>query len=89
MTDVFKYFAGSGFPVTTMIMVMAVILIFVALMMYMPALTRRIFHSLDINVIRDISHFRMFTVMIHWNYQMVLCCVCIASQVSKPVCKIV
>lgn len=43
MTDVFKYFAGSGFPVTTMIMVMAVILIFVTLMMYMPALTRRIF----------------------------------------------
>ena len=43
MTDIFKYFAGSGFPITTMIMVMAVILIFVALMMYMPALTRRIF----------------------------------------------
>jgi len=43
MTDIFKYFAGSGFPITTMIMVMAVILIFVALMMYMPALARRIF----------------------------------------------
>ncbi|MDO5012490.1 MAG: hypothetical protein Q4E56_03190 [Pseudomonadota bacterium] len=42
MNGFFEYFAGSGFPVTTMIMVIAVIFIFVVLMMYMPALTRRI-----------------------------------------------
>lgn len=42
MNGFFKYFAGSGFPVTTMIMVIAVIFIFVVLMMYLPTLTRRI-----------------------------------------------
>ncbi len=42
MNGFFEYFAGSGFPVTTMIMVIAVIFIFVVLMMYLPALTRRI-----------------------------------------------
>lgn len=42
MNGFFEYFAGSGFPVTTMIMVIAVIFIFVVLMMYLPTLTRRI-----------------------------------------------
>lgn len=42
MNGFFEYFAGSGFPVTIMIMVIAVIFIFVVLMMYLPALTRRI-----------------------------------------------
>lgn len=42
MNGFFEYFAGSGFPVTTMIMVIAVIFIFVVLMMYLPTLTRHI-----------------------------------------------
>lgn len=42
MNGFFEYFAGSGFPVTTMIMVIVVIFIFVVLMMYLPTLTRRI-----------------------------------------------
>lgn len=42
MNGFFEYFAGSGFPITTMIMVMAVIFIFVVLMMYMPAIARRV-----------------------------------------------
>ena len=42
MNGFFEYFAGSGFPVTTMIMVIAVIFVFVVLMMYLPTLTRRI-----------------------------------------------
>lgn len=42
MNGFFEYFAGSGFPVTTMIMVIAVIFIFIVLMMYLPTLTRRI-----------------------------------------------
>ena len=42
MNGFFEYFAGSVFPVTTMIMVIAVIFIFVVLMMYLPTLTRRI-----------------------------------------------
>ena len=43
MNGFFEYFAGSGFPITTIILVMAVVLIFVVLMMYMPVLTRYIF----------------------------------------------
>lgn len=43
MNGFFEYFAGSGFPITTMILVMAVVFIFVVLMMYMPVLTRYIF----------------------------------------------
>ncbi len=43
MNDFFQYFAGGGFPITTIILVMAVVLVFIVLMMYVPALTRRIF----------------------------------------------
>lgn len=43
MNGFFEYFAGGGFPITTVILVMAVIFAFVILMMYIPALTRRIF----------------------------------------------
>lgn len=43
MNGFFEYFAGSGFPITTIILVMAVVFIFVVLMMYMPVLTRYIF----------------------------------------------
>ena len=43
MNDFFQYFAGGGFPITTIILVMAVVLVFIVLMMYIPALTRRIF----------------------------------------------
>jgi len=42
MTDFFKYFAGSGFPLTTIIMVMVVIFVFIIMMMYLPVLTRRL-----------------------------------------------
>ncbi len=42
MTDFFKYFAGSGFPLTTVIMVMVVIFLFIIIMMYLPVLTRRL-----------------------------------------------
>lgn len=43
MNGFFEYFAGGGFPITMVILVMAVIFAFVILMMYIPALTRRIF----------------------------------------------
>ena len=43
MTDFFNYFAGSGFPLTTIIMVMVVIFVFIIMMMYLPVLTRKIF----------------------------------------------
>lgn len=42
MTDFFNYFAGSGFPLTTIIMVMVVIFVFIIMMMYLPVLTRKI-----------------------------------------------
>lgn len=43
MNDFFEYFVGGGFPITSIILIMAVIFVFIILMMYMPALTRRIF----------------------------------------------
>ena len=39
----FEYFAGSGFPITLMILVLASMCLFLVLMMYVPALTRKIF----------------------------------------------
>lgn len=42
MTDFFNYFAGSGFPLTTIIMVMVVIFVFIIMMMYLPMLTRKL-----------------------------------------------
>ncbi len=43
MNGFFDYFAGGEFTVTTTIIVMAVIFVFIAMMMYVPALTRKIF----------------------------------------------
>ena len=43
MNNFFEYFAGGEFTVTTTIMVMMVLVVFLGLMMYVPALTRKIF----------------------------------------------
>jgi len=43
MEDFFKYFAGGGYSITMTILVMVVLFIFIVLMMYLPALTKRIF----------------------------------------------
>ena len=43
MNGFFEYFAGGGFPITAIILVMAVLFIFIVLMMYIPTLTRKIF----------------------------------------------
>lgn len=43
MNDFFKYFVGGDFTVTITIMVMVVIFVFLGMMMYVPALTKRIF----------------------------------------------
>lgn len=43
MNGFFEHFAGGEFPLTAMIMVMGVVFLFIVLMMYIPALTRRIF----------------------------------------------
>lgn len=45
MNKFFEYFAGGGFPITITVLAMAVIFVFILLMMYLPALTRRIFPS--------------------------------------------
>ena len=43
MNKFFEYFAGGQFPMTILILVMAVIFVFIILMVYIPALSRRIF----------------------------------------------
>lgn len=43
MNNFFEYFAGGEFTITTTIMVMVVVFVFLGLMMYVPALTRKIF----------------------------------------------
>ncbi len=43
MNGFFNYFAGGGFPITTTILAMITVFVFVLLMMYMPVLTKRIF----------------------------------------------
>lgn len=43
MNGFFEYFAGGGFPITMTILAMAAVFVFILLMMYVPALTRRIF----------------------------------------------
>ena len=43
MNKFFEYFAGGQFPMTILILVMAVIFVFIILMIYIPALSRRIF----------------------------------------------
>ena len=43
MNEFFKYFAGGQFPLTMIVLIMAVIFVFIVLMMYIPALARRVF----------------------------------------------
>ena len=43
MEEFFRYFAGGGYSITMTILVMAVLFVFIVLMMYLPALTKRIF----------------------------------------------
>ena len=43
MNGFFKYFAGGGFPITAIILVMAVVLVFIIMMIYVPTLVRKIF----------------------------------------------
>ena len=43
MNGFFEHFAGGEFPLTATIMVMVVVFLFIVLMMFVPALTRRIF----------------------------------------------
>ena len=46
LNDFFEYFAGGGFQITLTVLVVAVILVFLVLMMYVPVLTRKIFPKL-------------------------------------------
>lgn len=43
MNGFFEYFAGGGFPITTIVLAMITVLVFVVMMMYVPALVRRVF----------------------------------------------
>ena len=43
LNDFFEYFAGGGFQITLTVLMVAVILVFLVLMMYVPVLTRKIF----------------------------------------------
>ena len=43
MNDLFGHFAGGEFPLTATILVMAVVFVFIFLLMYVPALTKKIF----------------------------------------------
>ncbi|MBQ0013640.1 MAG: hypothetical protein KBS86_03685, partial [Proteobacteria bacterium] len=43
MENIFEYFAGTQFPMTMTILVMAVILLFIVLLIYIPTLTKKIF----------------------------------------------
>ena len=43
MNGFFEHFAGGEFPLTATILVMVVVFLFIILMMYLPALTRKIF----------------------------------------------
>lgn len=39
----FNYFAGGGFPITLVVLVLVLLCVFVALLLYVPALTRKVF----------------------------------------------
>ena len=43
MEKFFEYFAGGGYSITMTVLVMAVLFVFIIFMMYLPALTKRIF----------------------------------------------
>jgi len=42
-SEIFNYFAGSGFTLTMTIMALAVLLVFIVLLIYIPTLSRRVF----------------------------------------------
>ena len=42
-SEIFNYFAGSGFTLTMIIMAMAVLLLFIIMLIYVPTLARRVF----------------------------------------------
>lgn len=42
-SDIFNYFAGTGFPITVTVMVLLVLLLFIVLIIYIPTFTRKIF----------------------------------------------
>ena len=58
MDGFFEYFAGGGYSITMTILVMAVLFVFIVLMMYLPALTRRIFPSFGYSHYSDYLPFR-------------------------------
>ena len=39
----FDYFAGSGYPITLTVIVMAVLCVFLLLLIYVPTITKKIF----------------------------------------------
>ena len=43
LNDFFEYFAGGSFPITLTVLAVAAVLVFLVLMMYVPALTRKVF----------------------------------------------
>ena len=43
MNDFFQYFAGRGFPMSLAVIVLAAVVVFIILMIYVPMLTRRVF----------------------------------------------
>ncbi|MDE6571591.1 MAG: hypothetical protein K2L95_05265 [Alphaproteobacteria bacterium] len=43
MNEFFNYFAGGGFPITSVILAMAAVFVFIVLMIYVPTITRWIF----------------------------------------------
>ncbi len=43
MDGFFEYFAGGGFPLTLTVLMMAVLVVFIVIMMYLPILLRKIF----------------------------------------------
>lgn len=43
MNNFFQYFAGGQFPLTMIVLILAVIFVFILLLMYVPALARRVF----------------------------------------------
>lgn len=43
MNEFFNYFAGGGFPITSVILAMAAVFVFIVLMIYVPTITRWVF----------------------------------------------
>ncbi|MBE6457285.1 MAG: hypothetical protein E7011_00525 [Alphaproteobacteria bacterium] len=43
LNDFFDYFAGSGFEITTAVMVMITVLVFIVLLIFVPTLTKKVF----------------------------------------------